>query len=205
MRRMISNWAVLALGLALILGYARSAAAQGTGRIEGEILDTNAKPYPDVNVEIKNPSTGQTYTTKTDKNGRFTQLGLLSGVYVVTVTNEKDHLSYAVQFRVTQDQENAFKLNLKDHKSEMGPSAEELKKREEDSKKFENMKAHFDAGKAAMDDSATLRPQAKAATGDQKTALQDKLNADYTTAISEYTQAEQGVPAKDVKSHATVW
>jgi tetratricopeptide (TPR) repeat protein len=205
MRRLTPVWAALVLGLAMILGFARTAAAQGTGRIEGEVLDTNAKPYPDVNVEIKNPDTGQTYTAKTDKNGRFTQLGLLSGVYVVTVSNEKDHMSFAVQFRVQGDQANAFRLNLKDHKSEMGPTAEEAKKREEEGKKFENMKAHFDAGKAAMDDAATLRPQLKAAPADQKSAIQDKLNADYQTAITELQQAEQGVLAKDVKSHATVW
>ncbi|MGH9744565.1 MAG: tetratricopeptide repeat protein [Candidatus Acidiferrales bacterium] len=205
MRRMIRACVAVALGLAMSLVFATIAAAQGTGRIEGEILDTNAKPYPDVNVEIKNPDTGQTYTTKTDKNGRFTQLGLLSGVYMVTVTNEKDHMSFAVQFRVQQDQENSFRLNLKDHKSELGPSPEELKKREDEASKFTNMKAHFDAGKAAMDDAATLRPQLKAAPADQKSAIQAKLSADYQTAITELQQAEQGVPPKDAKSHATVW
>ena len=100
MRRMIPAW----IALILALSFATIAGAQGTGRIAGEVLDVNGKPYPDVNVEIKNPDTGQIYTTKTDKNGRFTQLGLLSGVYVVTLTNEKDHLNFAVQFRVTQDQ-----------------------------------------------------------------------------------------------------
>ena len=89
MRRMIRAW----MALILALSFATIAAAQGTGRIAGEVLDLNGKPYPDVNVEIKNPDTGQAYTTKTDKNGRFTQLGLLSGIYVVTLTNEKDHLN----------------------------------------------------------------------------------------------------------------
>src|ERR1700758_1272385 len=157
MRRIIPAWIALILALSL----ATMARAQGTGRISGEILDKEGKPYPDVNVEIKNPDTGQTYTTKTDKSGRFTQLGLLSGVYVVTLTNEKDHLNFAVQFRVQQDQENAFKLNLAEHKAELGASAEEVKKREEEENKFAHMKEHFEAGKAAMDDAATLRPQLK--------------------------------------------
>ncbi len=201
MRRLIPAW----LALVLALSFATIAAAQGTGRVEGEILDLNAKPYPDVNVEIKNPETGQTHTLKTDKNGRFTQLGLMSGIYVVTLTNEKDHLTFSVQFRVQADQENAFKLNLKDHKAELGPSAEEAKKREEEGNKFANMKQHFDAGKAAMDDAATLRPQLKTATADQLATVKTKLDADYQTAITELQQAEQGVPAKDTKSHAVVW
>src|SRR5271154_2035637 len=107
MRRLIPAWLVLVLALS----FANVAAAQGTGRIAGTILDTEGKPYPDVNVEIKNPDTGQTYTTKTDAKGRFTQLGLLGGVYTITVSNEKDHISFGVQFRVTTDQETLFNLN----------------------------------------------------------------------------------------------
>jgi tetratricopeptide (TPR) repeat protein len=201
MRRMIQAWMVLILALS----FATLAAAQGTGRIAGEVLNLDGKPYPDVNVEIKNPDTGQTYTTKTDPNGRFTQLGLLSGIYVVTLTNEKDHLNFAVKFRVVQDQENVFKLDLSAHKGELGPSAEEAKKREDEENKFKNMKAHFDAGMAAMNDSTTLRTQLKTAPADQQSGIKDKLNTDYQTAITELQQAEQGVIAKDTKTHAIVW
>jgi len=73
MRRIIPAW----IALILALSFATVAGAQGTARLEGEVLDTEGKPYPDVNVEIKNPDTGQTYVTKTDKNGKFTQLGLI--------------------------------------------------------------------------------------------------------------------------------
>ena len=54
MRRMIRAW----MALILALSFATIAAAQGTGRVSGEILDREGKPYPDVNVEIKNPDTG---------------------------------------------------------------------------------------------------------------------------------------------------
>ena len=201
MRRMIRAW----MALILALSFATIAAAQGTGRVSGEILDRDGKPYPDVNVEIKNPDTGQTYTTKTDKAGRFTQLGLLSGVYVFTLTNEKDHLDFKVQFRVVQDQENIFKLNFKEVAAQQGPSAEEAKKREDEENKFKNMKQHFDAGMAAMNDSTTLRTQLKTAPADQQSGIKDKLNTDYQTAITELQQAEQGVLPKDTKTHAIVW
>src|SRR5271167_3278096 len=62
--------------LALVLLAAVSVAAQGLGRLDGEIRDTKGEPYPDVTVVIKNPDTGQTLTVKTDKNGKFTALGL---------------------------------------------------------------------------------------------------------------------------------
>jgi tetratricopeptide (TPR) repeat protein len=201
MRRMIRAW----MALILALSFATIAAAQGTGRVSGEILDREGKPYPDVNVEIKNPDTGQAYTTKTDKAGRFTQLGLLSGVYVFTLTNEKDHLDFKVQFRVVQDQENLFKLNFKEVAAQQGPSAEEAKKREEEENKFKNMKTHFDAGMAAMNDSAPLRTQLKTAPADQQSGIKDKLNTDYQTAITELQLAEQGVLPKDTKTHAIVW
>ena len=123
MRRMIPAW----VALILALSFATVAAAQGTGRLSGEVLDQSGKPYPDVTVEIKNPDTGQTYTTKTDKNGRFTQLGLLSGVYEISLTNDKDpNLKnfLAGKVRVVQDQDNPVKLDLKQLMVSSGPSAE---------------------------------------------------------------------------------
>jgi tetratricopeptide (TPR) repeat protein len=201
MRRMIPAW----IALILALSFATIAGAQGTGRISGEILDKEGKPDPDVNVEIKNPDTGQSYTTKTDKNGRFTQVGLLSGVYVVTLTNEKDFPNFAVKFRVVQDQDNVFRLNLKEVAATAGPSAEEVKKHEEEENKFKNMKQHFDAGMAALNDAGALRTQLKTAPPDQQGPIKDKLNTDYQTAIAELQLSEQGVLPKDTKSHAVVW
>ena len=204
MRRMIPAWMALILGLSL----ATIARAQGTGRLTGELLDLNGKPYPDVTVEIKNPDTGQTYTTKTDKAGRFTQLGLLSGIYVVSLTNEKDpNLKnfLAGKVRVVQDQDNPVKIDLKELMAASAPSAEEAKKRAEEENKFTTMKQHFDAGMAAMNDSTTLRTKLKTAPADQQSGIKDKLNTDYQTAITELQQAEQGVLPKDTKTHAVVW
>jgi tetratricopeptide (TPR) repeat protein len=191
--------------LVLVLLFATIAAAQNTGQIVGEVKDLNGKPYADVTVEIKNPDNGKVVTTKTDKQGRFTQVGLPGGLYNIRVTNEKDKLDFQVQFRVVSGQDNGFNLNLKEVMAKAGPSAEEVKKREEEENKFKNMKQHFDAGMAALNDSTNLRTQLKGAPADQKSAIQDKLNADYQTAITELSQAEQGVPQKDARTHATVW
>jgi tetratricopeptide (TPR) repeat protein len=201
MKRSIPAGALLVLALL----FATVAAAQNTGQIVGEIKDLNGKPYADVNVEIKNPDNGKVVSAKTDKQGRFTQIGLPAGLYTITLTHEKDKLNFPVQFRVVSGQDNGFNINFKDIKAAQAPSAEEVKKKEEEENKFKNMKQHFDAGMAALNDSTGLRAQLKAAPADQKSAIQDKLNADYQTAITELTLAEQGVPAKDARNHALVW
>lgn len=190
--------------LALILLAAASAAAQGVGRLNGDIKDAQGNPYPDVTVVIKNPETGQTLTTKTDKNGHFTVLGLRSAVYNVTVTNEKDHLNFQDQTRVDETKENTYTLNIKEMLAKQkGANPEAEKKREEEQQKSEGMKAHYDAGMAAMTDAKSVKTQLQAAPTDQ--GLKDKLAADYQTAITELKQAEQLVGAKETGNHATIW
>lgn len=201
MRRVRSFWTILA---AAVL-FPSIAAAQGTARLEGQVLDLDGKPYPDVTVEIKNEGTGQTWIPKTDKDGRYQQLGLLSGVYDITLKSEKDKLDFPVgKIRIVADQVNPLNINMK-ALGGGGPSPEELKKREEEENKFKNMAKHFNAGNDALKDSATLRTQLKTAPADQKGAIQEKLNTDYQTAITEFKAAEEGVQPKDTKNHAAVW
>ena len=202
MRKVISALAALALALVL----ATIAAAQGTGRINGEVLDKDGNPWTDITVEIKNPDTGQTLTVKTDKNGKFVQLGLRSGVYTITILSPKDNVSYPKQFQVADAQENNFKLNFKQVLAENAAAHPDVvKAREEEENKFKNMKVHFDAGVAAMTDSNDLAKQLKAAPAEQKAALQQKRTADCETALTEFSQAEQGVGPKEVGNHAMVW
>ncbi len=203
MRKLIRVWAALTM----VLLFAGIALGQDSGRLDGEILDKDGKPYPDVTVELKNSDTGQIYTLKTDKNGKFTQLGLRGGIYTVTLTNQKDNFTYGpVKTLVDTSKENDFKLSIKE---EIARSAaehpEEIKKRAEEEDKFKAMKGHFDAGLAAMSDANDLQKQIKAAPADQKPPLQEKRTADCQKAITEFQQAEQGVGPKEVGNHATVW
>lgn len=201
MRRLRSFWTILAVAVL----FPSIAAAQGTARLEGQVLDLDGKPYPDVTVEIKNEGTGQIWTPKTDKDGRYQQLALLSGVYDITLKSEKDKLDYPVgKIRIIADQVNPLNINMK-ALGGGGPSPEEMKKREEEENKFKNMAKHFNAGNDALKDSATLRTQLKTAPADQKGAIQEKLNTDYQTAITEFKAAEEGVQPKDTKNHAAVW
>jgi tetratricopeptide (TPR) repeat protein len=204
MRKLIRVWA----GLTMVLLFAGIALAQETGRLDGEILDRDSKPYADVTVELKNSDTGQVYTLKTDKNGKFTEIGLRGGIYAVTLTNKKDNLSYGpVQTLVDRGKDNTFKLDFKKLEAETAAShPEEVKKRTDEEDRFKAMKGHFDAGVAAMSDANDLQKQIRAAaTADQKAPLQEKRTADCQKAITEFQQAEQGVGTKEVANHATVW
>jgi tetratricopeptide (TPR) repeat protein len=191
--------------MALILLFAAMAAAQGTNQITGQVLNTDGKPYPDVSIEIKNPATGQVYKTNTDKNGKFLQSGLRAAVYTITLTNEKDKLDFTAQFPVKDGAPNYLSINLKEIAPEVAARAEAAKKREEEMQKFETLKAHFDAGSAAMTDAKTLLTQLPSTPADQRANLRDKLKADYQTAITEFTKAEQATLPTDVNNHALIW
>jgi tetratricopeptide (TPR) repeat protein len=202
MKKLVRFWAAWAF----ILLFAMVAAAQDSGRLDGEIMDKEGKPYPDVTVMIKNPDTGQTYTVKTDKNGKFVQLGLRNAIYAITLTNQKEALNYGpVKFQVDVTKDNNFKLNFKDIVAETAAAhPEEVKKKEEEEDKFKAMKAHFQNGLAAMTEATDLQKQARTAAAEQKVPLQEKRVTDCQTAVTEFQQAEQGVGPKEVANHATV-
>jgi tetratricopeptide (TPR) repeat protein len=200
MRRLIPAWIALAVALFLPV----IAAAQ-EGHVVGTVLDRDAKPWPGVTVVMKSDS-GRNYTLKTDKDGRFTQIGLTPGLYTFTYSNDAQKLNYTDQHQVAVDGDTTFTVNFKDILAQQQAAhPEQQKAQQEAANQFKGMKAHVDAGNAALSDSDDLRKQLKAATADQKPAIQDKLNADYATAISELQAAEQAVGAKDTKNHAVIW
>jgi tetratricopeptide (TPR) repeat protein len=202
MKRLFAAWGMLAISFL----FPAIAAAQGTGRLNGEIMDKDGTPWADLTVEIKNPDTGQTLTVKTDKNGRFVQLGLRSGIYTITLLSPKDNISFPSRFQIADGQENDFKLNYKDELAKNAAAhPDALKAREEEENKFKMMKTHFAAGIAALTDSNEISKQLKTAPADQKSALQQKKTADCQTAVTEFQQAEQGVGPKEVNNHALVW
>jgi len=193
-------WAALAFCLAL----ATVAAAQDV-RVSGQVLDPDGKPWAGVSVTIKS-DVGRTFTLTTDKDGKFSQIGLTPGVYTVTFLNPPrlPAPGYQMQRQASSSQENDFSVNFQKIAAQQGANPEEQKKREEAKNQFANMKAHVDAGVAALSDADDLHKQLKTATADQKSGIQDKINADYQTAITELQQAEQGVSAKDTKNHAVI-
>ncbi|HTR46455.1 MAG TPA: carboxypeptidase regulatory-like domain-containing protein [Verrucomicrobiae bacterium] len=197
MRPWMRVWAALAFFLA----FATIAAAQDA-RVAGQVLDRDGKPWPGVTVEIKS-DVGRVFTVKTDKDGKFSQLGLNSGVYTITYSLPPE-LNYVTQKQISSGQDNDASVNFKQVLAQQQANPEQQKAREEAANAFKNMKAHVDAGDAALSDADEIRKQLKAAPADQKSALQDKLNTDYQTAITELQAAEQGVGPKDGRNHAII-
>ncbi|MFZ0083794.1 MAG: carboxypeptidase regulatory-like domain-containing protein [Candidatus Acidiferrales bacterium] len=185
----------------LVAMFAAAAFAQGTGRLNGLILDKEGKPLVGATVLLKDPETGQTFTVKTDKNGAFVQLGMRGGVYIVTLPA----LNYTEKYQVIDGQENNYKLDFKELIAAgaiANPDAEKKKEEEED--KFKAMKGHFDAGVASMATADTLKTQLKTAPADQKSALQSQRTAACQSAADNFKLAEQGVGEKEVKNHALI-
>ena len=184
---------------ALILLSAGIAAAQGSN-VQGQVIGIDGNPMPNVTVTIKN-ETGRTFTTKTDAKGNFIQVGVPDGVYTVTLTSPQLPNGFTQQFQQTGTNPQPWNINLKEIAASSGATA----KAAADANAFKNMKAHFDAATTAMSDADALKKQLATVPADQKADLTSKMNADYQTALTEYTAAEQGVGAKDVGNHALVW
>lgn len=190
--------------LFFVLMLAATVRAQD-GRVTGQVLDMNGKPWQGVTVTLKS-DTGRTFTVTTDKDGKYSQIGLPGGTYTITLTNQAAGLNFKEQRPIQPDDSNVYDFNFKELMAQQAaqPNPEEQKKQQEAKDAFKQMQTHFNNGRAALDDSDTLRKQLATMPEDQKTATQDKINADYQTAIAELQQAEQGVQAKDVKNHAVV-
>lgn len=190
--------------IALLLACAGAAAAQGNNRLDGQVLDAQEKPMPGVTVTIKSEDSGQTYTFKTDANGKFMQLGLRAGIYDVTVqTNNPDLPPYAEKFQLKEGQSGTLVINYKDIMAKYANS-EEAKKRAEAENAFKSMKGHFDAGRQSMTQADTLMQQMKTAPADQKANIAAQRISDCQNAANEFSEAAKGVQPKDAKNTAIV-
>ena len=189
-----------ALLLVLVLTLAIGATAQPNLSLTGQVLDIEGKPFPGVTVEIKN-NRGQVLTTKTDKNGQFIQVGLTPVLYTITLKEEQTHLNYSTQFQLQSDKPNNVLINLREIAAKQGYDVEAQKKRKEEeekaSKQFQNLKAHFDSGVAAMNQGNQLRAQLQSLPPDQQAALKAQMKGFYDTAATEFDQARQATGEKD--------
>lgn len=200
----MKKWTYFGALLALVFLCAGVAAAQGNNRIDGQVLDDQGKPMPGAAVTLKSEDSGQTYSYKTDKDGKFVQLGLRAGIYDVSITPNSANLPpFNEKFQVKEGQSGTLVIDYK-QLMEQYKNSPEAKEREDAANAFKGMKANFDAGRQSITEADALAPQIKAATGDQKTTLETQRKTDCQTAASHFAEAAKGVPAKDVKNTAVV-
>ncbi len=185
---------VTAAGMCLAAPYAM---AQNMGSVVGQVKDLQGKPFPDVTLIMKSDESGLTFTVKSDKNGNFTQIGMRPGIYSVTC-KAKDQVIYETKVRVTSGEEARLDLNFKELQSQESSERQAArKKQEEETKKFEGMKAHFDAGRAKMEEARVAKAEMMKAPAEQRGPMQEKLNATYQEAINELDLSVKAAPEKE--------
>lgn len=110
-----------------LAAFATPALAQ-TGQIKGKVTDAQNKPVEGAIITMQEEPGGQNrkYTTKTDRNGEYIQIGIQSGIY--SVQADKDKLSQAFQVRIAGD---AKEVNFNLKPGAGGMSKEDMEKRVE--------------------------------------------------------------------------
>lgn len=200
MRRLSPVWLVL---IAAFL-FPAIAAAQNAS-VHGQVSDKEGKPWPGVSVQIKSEN-GQTFNLKTNKNGKYSQIGLSPGVYTFILNEPASGLTnFTEQHQIQGEQDNEINFNFKDIIAQQSAAhPEEEAKQKEVQNNFKIMKSHVDDGIAQFTEINTLQAQIRTAPADQKSALEAKVKADAQAAAQDFQQAETMVGEKDTKNHAVI-
>src|SRR5258708_17727078 len=170
LKRMWRGFALVFLA-AGVCALAPRAGGQNDGSISGQISDISGKPWPDIGIQAVSDQ-GVKSDAKTDKDGKYSVRNLRAGVYTVYVQLPAPNKPFEVQRRVQGGNDVKVDVNVKDVVAKQGAEAQEATKKQEKKKqKFQNMKGHFDAGVALLDQVK----QAKADLGNPPTDQRDAL------------------------------
>ena len=77
---------VTVLAVLFAVGLALPVAAQNL--VVGKVSNIQGEPVEGATITISQPSSGRKYETKSGKDGTFTQVGLIAGVYEIVVSKE---------------------------------------------------------------------------------------------------------------------
>jgi tetratricopeptide (TPR) repeat protein len=198
MKKFAYSWIFAGLALAILFAaWAPRAAAQDSG-IAGQIMDVAGKPWADISVQIVSDQ-GAKSETKTDKNGKYSFNNIRSGEYTISVTlpGQKDPYIPG-KVKAGAGQTVPVDLNFKDIVGKQGKEYEAAKqKQEEEKQKFQGMKAHFEAGTAALDQAKQARDAMMKSPADQREALKPNVTSLNEKAITEFEAAKAAAPEKD--------
>ncbi len=200
----IGTMAMLAVGM-LAAGTAVPASAQAQGqtnpnapaRVIGEMRDVSGNLSPNVTVTFKNTTTQQTYDVVTDGRGQFNRGGIPAGNYNVTFTFNRQ-VVYETVLVLTPGQTATLNVNFKEMQAKEAADAEEnAKKQAEARAKFAAMKAHFDAGTAALEQARAAKTQMDKLPKAEQASLQGQVNQNTATAITELNGALESLGPTD--------
>jgi len=195
--------AVLCIGL-LATGSVITVSAQAQGvnanapaRVSGEMRDVSGNLSPNVTVTFTNSTTKQAYDIVTDGRGQFNRGGLPAGNYNVTFTFNRQ-VVYETVLVLAAGQNATLNVNFKEMQAKEASEAEDTaKKQAENRAKFAQMKTHFDAGTAALDQARATKGQMDKLPKAQQAPLQDQLNQNTGSAINEFNGALEAIGPTD--------
>jgi len=196
----------IAICSAFLLAFVLTAvpAARAQARVDGELRGMDGNVVPDATITLKSADSGLTYTLKTDKKGKFVQIGVTAGLYDLSVIIN-GQTAFTGKIQIKNGEDNTQNINLKELAAQQAAAhPEEEKKKAEAEDKMKDLKIQFSAGKDALTEADALKKQLAAAPADQKSALQDKMNADIQTGLAAFQKAESDVAEKDLTNQSTV-
>jgi len=204
MKRANGIWTIVAMLCigSLAAGNAFTALAQAQGqpaqgqqnanapaRVSGEMRDVSGNLSPNVTVTFTNTTTKQTYDVVTDARGQFNRGGIPAGNYNVTFTFNRQ-VVYETVMVLAGGQNATLNVNFKELQAKEATDAEENAKKQAESRaKFNEMKAHFDAGTAALEQARATKTQMDKLPKAEQPSLQGQLTQTTGTAITELNGA----------------
>ncbi|MFI5058909.1 MAG: tetratricopeptide repeat protein [Candidatus Acidiferrales bacterium] len=189
------------LMVVLFSALAPRAAAQNDGSISGQIMDITGKPWTDISIQAVSDQ-GAKSETKTDKDGKYSVRNLRAAIYTVSVQLPAPNKPYDVQCRVQGGNDVKVDVNFKDVVAKQGAEAQEaLRKQEEEKQKFQNMKGHFDAGVALLDQVKQAKTDLGKAAEGQRDTLKQQVADLSGKAVTELEGAKAAAPEKDPNLH----
>jgi len=184
MKHRLATRALIVAAFLAALCVAPVFAQVGTGTVKGTCKDRDGKPMAGANVLWLSTETGRKYELKTNSKGEYFSLGVGSGKYTVTLSQNGQELFHYNGVQVTLDETTIdFDLQKEQAKAAAGAglTPEQLKARQEQVEKVskENMTV-----KVLNEKLAAAKQAADA--------------GDYETAVSTLSQATEMDPSRDL-------
>jgi tetratricopeptide (TPR) repeat protein len=180
---------------ALAVWMAPAAYAQNS-TLSGTVSDLEGMPYPDVTLMIKNIETSKEMDVTTDAKGHYSAAGLPGGTYNVDIHGKdkdgKDMLLYQAGLKLTAGTQPTFDVNLKELQAQGKLAAiEAIRKQQEAELSFQQLKVHYDAGTAAIDQLRAAQAKLATTPKDQQDPVKAQIQQAGGTAVTELSAALQ--------------
>ncbi len=182
----------MAMALACVLAVAISngvmAQSQAPAKLNGQIFDQQGQPFGGIMIVLKSTTSNQEIEVTADAQGKFSKDGIPPGEYAISLkVQDKGTLKtlFTATTTLASGQNPDLNLNFKDQAA----GASDDKQPTDAKAKFAAMKAHFDAGTAALDQAKQVRAQYDKLPTDQQKAMLPQLDQAAAPAITELQAA----------------